>query len=214
MLLAWMTADHSTDADLQDWRLQAELQARAVPHGVLDRLRGSDGGAQDAGSSVPHDVVITHDGKQLFAYASDQATLTSARAAIERALQEDGIAATIRVSHWDDQLDDWHQIDPPLSAEEQRREDIAEADAKRIETRTLVASAGKLVRADLERSMLAAADKLGLECKIVEHPHLLTTQVAFTVTGPKNKIDDFSADLVAEGASTIRTDAAVMLSPL
>jgi hypothetical protein len=62
--------------------------------------------------------------------------------------------------------------------------------------------------------MLDWADKLGLQCQIVEHPHLLTTQVAFTVTGPKRKIDEFSEGLNAEEVATMRTERAVMLSPL
>ena len=37
-------------------------------------------------AKVPHDVVITHDGKLLFAYAAEQATLSAARAAIEGVL--------------------------------------------------------------------------------------------------------------------------------
>jgi hypothetical protein len=53
-----------------------------------------------------------------------------------------------------------------------------------------------------------------LECAIIEHPHLLTTQVAFTVTGPKRKIDEFSRGLTAEEWATIRTERTVMLSPL
>jgi hypothetical protein len=58
------------------------------------------------------------------------------------------------------------------------------------------------------------AQRLGLECEVVEHPHLLTTQVVFTVTGPRRRIDEFVEGLRAEGWATIRTETAVMLSPL
>jgi hypothetical protein len=50
--------------------------------------------------------------------------------------------------------------------------------------------------------------------QIVDHPHLLTTQVAFTVTGPKRKIDEFAQGLNADELATIRAERAVMLSPL
>ncbi len=39
-------------------------------------------------------------------------------------------------------------------------------------------------------------------------------EVAFTVTGPKRKIDEFAAGLKAEEAATMRAERAVMLSPL
>ena len=61
----------------------------------------------------------------------------------------------------------------------------AEMDA--VETRTMVVSAGKMIRVTFDQSMLDWAEKLGLECQIIEHPHLLTTQVALIVTGPKHK---------------------------
>lgn len=196
----------------QDWRLEAELDAensrRAVDQ-LIGRLRGPHQVA-----AVPDDVVITHDGRLLFAYASTDASLASARSVIEDALRSDDVKATIRVSHWDDELDTWRQTDPPPTAEQRQAEDAAERDADAVETRTMVASAGKWVRASFEQTMLDWAAKLGLECTIIEHPHLLTTQVGFTVTGPKRKIDEFSRGLKAEGAVTIRAERTVMLSPL
>lgn len=200
----------------QDWRLEAELEAvdtRSALHRLVGRARSPEV-VREIEASVPHDVVITHDGKLLFAYAASEAGLLAARSAIENVLRHDGIKASLRVSRWDDELDRWHQTDPPATAEEQRSEEAADREADAIETRTVVATSGKVVRNDFERSMSEWADKLGLECKIVEHPHLLTTQVVFTVTGPRRKIDEFSQGLVAEGWAFIRADDAVMLSPL
>jgi hypothetical protein len=77
------------------------------------------------------------------------------------------------MSHWDDELDDWHQTDPPATAQEKRIEDAVERGAEAIETRTLVASSGKLIRAEFEQTMLDWADRLDVECIIIEHPHLL-----------------------------------------
>ncbi len=78
----------------------------------------------------------------------------------------------------------------------------------------MVASAGRMVRAEVEQTMRDWADKLGLKCEVIEHPHLLTTQVAFTVTGPKRKVDEFAQGLRAEELATMRTERAVMMSPL
>lgn len=202
--------------DEKDWRLRAELhvaQPRDSLHALVARFRGSDA-VRDARSAVPHDVVITHDGSELFAYAADESLLASARSAIEHALREDGVDARIRVSHWDDALDDWRQTDPPPSAGEQPAQQAAERSAEAMQTRTVVASAGKLVRSEFEQSLRAWAERLGVQCEVVEHPHLLATQVAFTVTGPRRKVDEFVAGVRAEEAATIRTERAVMLSPL
>jgi hypothetical protein len=202
----------ATDTD-RDWRLQAELNAGGahdVLHHLVGRFHGS-GVAKEVRAAVPDDVVVTHDGRLLFAYAASEAGLTAVRAALENVLRRDGIEARLRVSHWDDKLDVWRQTDPPTDAQ---AEEDAERDVEAIETRTLVATSGKAVRADFERAMTTWADKLGLQCKIFEHPHLLTTQVAFTVTGPRRKVDEFSQGLVTEGWAFVRAEETVMFSPL
>jgi hypothetical protein len=199
-----------------DWRLTAELDTadrRGALERLLGRLRGPDF-VEEIEAELPQDVVISHDGNLLFAYAASEDAIRAAREAIERVLERDGIQARIVLSHWDDDRDEWRQVDPPPSAEELRSERQAELDADAIETRTLVASAGKLVRASFEQSLLDWANKLGLDVKITEHPHLLTTQVLFTVTGPRRKIDEFEQALKAEGATMLRSDATLMLSPL
>jgi hypothetical protein len=200
----------------QDWRLKAELDA-VDTRGALDRLLGRVHGpdvAKEVGEAVGNDVVITHDGKLLFAYSSSEAALKAARSAIENVLRRDDINASILVSHWDDDLDEWHQTDPPLSGEAKRIDDDARRDANTVESRTLVASSGKEIRAEFERSMVTWAQELGLEYEVIEHPHTLTSQVAFTVTGPKRKIDEFAQGLRAEEIATMRTERSVMISPL
>jgi hypothetical protein len=206
--------DSSAD---QDWRLQAELEvgdAAGALHGLLGRLRGGPDVVKEVEATVPHDVVVTHDGALLFAYAANEAAITAARRAIEDVLQRDGIAANVRVSLWDDERDRWQQTDPPPTAAEQAVEDAADRAADAIETRTLVVSSGKMIREELEQSLRDLAAGLDLDCEIIEHPHLLTTQLAFTVTGPRHKIDEFSQGLAAEERATIRTETAVMISPL
>ncbi len=211
-----MTTGTSAGAGKQDWRLEAELELadpRRRLHNLLGRLRGPDI-AEEARANVSHDVVVTHDGKLLFAYAGDEATIKAAREAIEYVLRHDGIGASIRLSHWDNELDDWYQADPPATPQQQRAGDAERCDAKTVETRTLIASVGKEIRADFEQSILNSARELDIECTIFEHPHLLTTQVGFTVTGPKRKIEEFAQGLTAEERMTLHADTAVMLSPL
>src|SRR5947209_1523017 len=110
-------------------------------------------------------------------------------------------------------LDDWRQIEPPPTGEAKAKLLTEERDAETVQMRTIVCGAGNLVRETLEQSMLAYARELGVDCKLVEHPHLLTTQVALTVTGPRRKLDEFRQALEAEGWATIRGDWNV-LNPL
>jgi hypothetical protein len=205
-----------TDTSEESWRLQAELTGTEPEHalaGLIGRLRGPEV-VRDSEHAVARDVLITHDGGMLFAYAFTRESLQQARGAIEGVLREHGYAATMRVSHWDGSVDQWLQVDPPLTGLTRAAQEQTLSDEKAVETRTLVASSGRSVRAEFEQIMTSAADRLGLECQILEHPHTLTEQVAFTVTGPRRKIDEFAADLRAEGVASMRTERAVMLSPL
>jgi hypothetical protein len=205
------------DPDQKDWRLQVAL-AIELPKpalgGLLERVRGPSGAIGDAESAASDDVVVTHDGSQLFAYAADEQALANARAAIEAKLREDGVEASARVSHWDDELDAWRQVDPPLTDEERQALVKSDREAETVETRTLVVKVGREIRSEFEASIQNSAAELGLDCKIVEHPHLLRVQVAFTVTGPHRKVDEFAAGLNAEEWQSIRIEQAVMSSPL
>lgn len=207
---ARMADETLEESEQHDWRLEADLQPGQSLNDLLERLRGHS----QIGPAMPEDVVLTHDGQRLFAYAATRQDSDAAKHALEAALTRDGLAASVLSSHWDPQYDRWLQIDPPLSDAEKQREDAAEHAEDVEETRTLVVSSAKPIRAEVEQTMREWADKLGLECKIFEHPHLLTTQVGFTVTGPKHRIDEFASGLRAETRATVRAETAVMLSPL
>jgi hypothetical protein len=198
-----------------DWRLQAVLEVSHRPGRTLDalirRLRSPEA-VTDA--AVADDVVLTHDGNMLFAYAPTRPALDGARAAVEAALHADGTAARVYVSHWDERVDEWVQVEPALAGEARQAAEARERDAEKLESRTLVALVGKLIRSELEQTMSDGAEKLGLECEIHEHPHLLSSQIAFTVTGPKRKLDEFAQDLRQEEILTMRAQRRLMLSPL
>src|SRR6202020_2032747 len=133
-------------------------------HELIGRLRGGDELIGEIEGVVPHDVVITHDGKLLFAYAAEESTLTAVRGAVEDVLRLEQINATVRISHWDYQLDEWRQTDPPPSPQEAAIEAASEREAQAIETRTLVVSTGREIRAEFEQTMRNWAAKLDLEC--------------------------------------------------
>jgi hypothetical protein len=206
-------------SDDQNWRLRADLdqlepdERRSELDRLLGRVREPEV-VREAGAAVGHDVAITHDGDTLFAYAATESALATARKAIEAVLRGDGIGARIVVSHFDERFDEWLQIDPPLTGQAGRAAAAKERDEQKVESRTMVASSGKLIRSEFEQTMRNWADELGLHCEVIEHPHMLTAQVAFTVTGPRRKLDEFAEGLRAEELATMRTEREVMLSPL
>jgi hypothetical protein len=200
--------------DDQDWRLQAGLGS---PPGMLEQLvmhLRDPKLVRDVRSQLDADVVLTHDGERLFAYAASRAALERARDAIAVALRERGIESQETISHWDGELDDWLQVEPPPTAGQAQAASERRREAAAPQTRTLVVDVGREIRTEFEQSMLIYADQIGVECKVIEHPHLLRTQVAFLLAGPKHKLDEFAAALSAEERATIRTERSVMLSPL
>ena len=197
--------------------MRASLEAYHEKRRVLDALIGrarSPDPVKDAAAAVADDVVLTHDGNILFAYAPTRPAIDAARSAIEAALRVDGVAATVYVSQWDDGVDEWVQVEPPLEGKAALAAEARRRGAEEHESRTLVAVVGKLIRAELEQTMSDGAEKLGLKCEIHEHPHLLSSQVAFTVSGPRHKLDEFAQDLRAEEILTMRAEGVLMASPL
>jgi len=158
---------------------------------------------------VGPDVVVTHDGNRLFAYAASRAAIEDARAKLADALKRDGIETTLTLSSWSEELGAWIDPDAPQGARE-----AAARDGEATVTHTYVVQLGRWVREEFEQSLGEWAQQLGVRCEVVEHPHLLSTQAAFTVTGPARKVNEFAAAMSAEERATIRTESAVMASPL
>lgn len=197
----------SSPGEEQSWRLTAELSEGAL-EGAVAQVRRPDVDAADW--PLPADVVVTHDGNALVAYAASEASIRAVRGELEALPHQ----TTPVISHWDQDLGDWRQVDPPATGQAVQPEQSREQDEEGIETRTMVASAGRQVRGEIEEVMHEAAANLHLRLSVTEHPHLLTTQVLFQVTGPKAQIDRFAADLNAYELATMRTERAVMMSPL
>ncbi len=202
-------------SDDQDWRLQLDLDEATDLDVLVTSVRGgADQFERDSRHALGEEIVLTHDGSRFFAYAPSESSIAAARDAIESVLEHEGRKAAIRVSHWDDGLRAWRQTDPPLtSAEEERARADAEEHIRRAseqaaepETRTVVCVAGKLVRKSFEQQMLDYASGLGLECELVEHPHLLSTQIAFKVTGARSNVDEFAGYVDVQARSGTRMD--------
>jgi hypothetical protein len=199
--------------DDQDWRLRADL---ADPAGVHARLRDARHFEQELEPLIGDDVVLSYDEDTLFAYANTRETIDQTRRAIEHQLASDGLAAKLRIDHWDDGLGDvgdWHEIDPPpdgtrraQEAAERHEHAEHEADEARIETRTVAITSGRMVRTWFETTVADEARELGVELSIVERPHLLTTQIAFTLRGPTGSVDTVVEDLAQRAGAVTRLE--------
>ena len=200
----------SDDPDERDWRLTGDLRSAGggYLHGLVNRRREAHA-AEDAADAVGSDVVVTHDGNHLFAYAASREAIEDARAKLLEALARDGIETTLALSTWSEDLGQW--IDPDAPATER---EAARREAEAVVTNTYVVTLGHWIKEEFEASLGGWAKELGVTYEVIEHPHLLSTQAAFTVTGPARKVNEFAAAMKAEERATIRTESLVMASPL
>ncbi len=198
----------------QDWRLQLNLDEPTDAEAVLGQIRNdpSTNDHHDPGL-LGDDVVVTHDGGRLFVYAANKDSLDTARKILESALSDGSPNMPVRVTHWDERLAQWHQVEPPLTPEEEQAlSSTAEAKVERsttnepVESRTVMAVVGKLIRKQFEQQMISFAQNMGIECTVVEHPHLLSTQIAFTVTGSSSDVAAFARYLKNEARASSRID--------
>jgi hypothetical protein len=198
----------SVDPDERDWRLTGELTAAdgGRLNGLMARRREAHA-AGDAADAVGPEVVVTHDGERLFAYAATRAAIEDARTKLEQAVSQDGLAVAFSLTVWSQDADEWLDPDAPAPSRP------AAADEATV-THTYVVTLGRWVREEFEESLAQWAKELGVTYEVVEHPHLLSSQAAFTVTGPSRKVDEFAAAMSAEERATIRTETAVIGSPL
>jgi len=202
-------------SDEQDWRLRVDIADAAGLHG---RLREAHHFERELEPLVDPEVVLSYDDDKLFAYANTRAAIDEVRRAVEHQLAAEGASATaVVVSHWDDDIGDygdWHQVDPPEDASDLAHEAAERAEHRafeeheeRVETRTVAVTSGKWVRGWFEGTVADEAREAGVELSIVEHPHLLTTQIAFTLTGETSKVDAVVADLQARAGRVTRIES-------
>ncbi len=201
-------------ADEQDWRLRADIDDA---RGLLGRLREAHHFEHELEPLISHDVVLSADDDRLFAYANTREAADEARRALEHQLASEDHTAVVTVSHWDDDGVVWRQVDPPPGADELERERVHdeqhEAELERgarVETRTVAITAGKMARNWFETTVADEARDLGVELSIVEHPHLLKTQIVFTLSGPSAKVDEVIDDMQARAGATTRLETAYL----
>ena len=188
-----------TNEPICNWRLRADI---ADAQGLLAGIREAGYLKREMKDRIGPDVVLSSDDDTLFAYANTRGAIDAARVALEDHLAQEGRTAAITIAHWDKARDEWRQIDPPPDPAELRRGQVEELEHAaeverdaRVETRTVAITSGRMVRDWFETTVADEARELGVELAIVEHPHLLSTQIVFTLTGPRGKIDQVIGDM-------------------
>jgi hypothetical protein len=188
-----------------DWRIEIDGDGGDLT--ALDRLVDSarariDAFGRGSGEQLGDEIVVTHDGNRAFIYAASAAALTLARKGATAALGQQGVSVPVmKVSHWDANLRDWRQTEPPLTP---RQEGELRVAASHKVTRTVVCVAGALLRDVFETRMTMYAKNLGLECMVITHRHLLSSQLGFQVTGVPLAVDEFERYVKSEARMSMR----------
>jgi len=201
-------------ADDQDWRLRADI---SDAQGLAGRLREARHFDRELEPLISPDVVLSADGEVLFAYANTREAIDETATALRHQLAQESREATLAIWHWDNEGSDWHQVDPPPDPAEVGREhrDDAEEEAREqadasVETRTVAFTAGKMARNWFETAAADEARELGVALSIVEHPHLLSTQIVFTLTGPTGRVEQVIADMQERAGAATRLETAYL----
>jgi len=193
--------------DHSDWRLSATVPGIAAdPLGrlVSHLRRRADEELDEIKGAAGADIVVTHDGTTLFAYGATRDVLESAASVISEVLADHGQQVEIFEARWDETRETWAPVDGSLP--NPRKTEVVDrggAGATARVTRTFVVSAGKFIDREFEAGIEQDAKRRGLTCTVIEHPHLLTTQLAFTVAGPRLEVKRLHKDMIHAGWRTI-----------
>ena len=115
----------------------------------------------------------------------------TARRAVEAALRTTDQDAELSISRWDEDLVDWHQVEPPLAGEALELHEARMRDATRHTTRFLACTVVGRRERLLMTSLADDAQQAGVECTVREERRLLRTRLTFTISGPASKADRF-----------------------
>ena len=187
----------------QDWRLRVEIEDPTALHA---RLRGPRHLERELDPLIAGDVVLSHDDDTVFAYASTSDAIEEVRRAVEQQLSQGDVRATVHVDHWDDGSSSWLAPGAAPAAPAAPTQDA-------VVTRTYAETSGKLVRNWFETVIADEARERGVALSIVEHPHLLTTQIAFTLTGPASAVDAVIGTIRARATNLTQFESA-SLTPI
>lgn len=106
-----------------DFRLQIDLEDEGVAGKVADLIRSGEL-EHDLKVAAYNQLIVSHEGEEIFVYAADREHIDQARAAVEKLLAAKRWEAKLDVRRWHPEAEEWEDPDKglPSSAAEKEAE--------------------------------------------------------------------------------------------
>jgi hypothetical protein len=124
-----------------DFRLQIDLEDDGMAGKVADLLRSGEL-EHDLKVAAFNQLIVSHEGEEIFVYAADREHIEQARTAVEKLLADKGWEAKLDVRRWHPEAEQWEDPDQPLPGSE--AEKAAEHEDRIEQEDTEVAAHGGL----------------------------------------------------------------------
>jgi hypothetical protein len=96
-----------------DFRLQIDLEDEGVAGKMADLLRSGEL-EHDLKVAAYDQLIVSHEGEEIFVYAADREHIDQARRAVEKLLDSKGWEAKLEVCRWHPEAEEWEDPDQPL----------------------------------------------------------------------------------------------------
>ncbi len=117
-----------------DFRLQIDLDDEGTAGKVADHLRSAEL-EHDLQVAADNQLIVSHEGEEIFVYAADREHIEQARKAVERLLGDKGWEAELEVRRWHPEAEEWEDPDQSLpgttaekAAEHEQRIEMEDAE--------------------------------------------------------------------------------------
>ncbi|MBS1884137.1 MAG: hypothetical protein JSS97_14410 [Actinobacteria bacterium] len=106
-----------------DFRLQIDLEDEGTAGKVADLIRSGEL-EHDLKVAAYNQLIVSHEGEEIFVYAADREHIEQARTAVEKLLGSKGWQAKLEVRRWHPEAEEWEDPDKalPSSAAEKEAE--------------------------------------------------------------------------------------------
>jgi hypothetical protein len=117
-----------------DFRLQIDLEDDGVAGTLADLLRSGEL-EHDLKYAAADQLIVSHEGEEIFVYAADREHIDVARTAVEKLVATKGWEAKLDVRRWHPEAEEWEDVDKPMPTtaaehEAEHEERIAQEDAE------------------------------------------------------------------------------------
>lgn len=104
-----------------DFRLQIDLEDEGTAGKVADLLRSTEL-EHDLKVAAYNQLIVSHEGEEIFVYAADREHIEGARKAVEKLLDSKGWEAKLEVRRWHPEAEEWDDPDKALPTSEAEKE--------------------------------------------------------------------------------------------